>query len=75
LRCLLRKDGKKKENKEEGKTKKVLDKVIPYQCLAVSDSQTGVFLLLYNYLTNNYFCDKTVIVIAMNGGKMRTKGE
>ena len=33
LRCLLRKDGKKKENKEEGKTKKVLDKVIPYQCL------------------------------------------
>ena len=31
LRCLLRKDGKKKENKEEGKTKKVLDKVIPYQ--------------------------------------------
>jgi len=75
LRCLLRKDGKKKENKEEGKTKKVLDKVIPYQCLAVSDSQTGVFLLLYNYLTQNYFCDKTVIVIAMNGGKMRTKGE
>jgi len=38
LRCLLRKDGKKKENKEEEKTKKVLDKVIPYQCLLIRPS-------------------------------------
>jgi hypothetical protein len=42
LRCLLRKDGKKKENKEEEKTKKVLDKVIPYQCCIVERGELAV---------------------------------